>query len=137
MVTIANMQGGPLTVQVSTDGQQWTNVGEEIAKTGYSRMWKKYTNSYNGTDEVYVRLAQLSGDSGPKIFDIYVANAGEKSKALLDEINAEFAGIEEVKQGAVTAAKGIYSLSGVRQSQLRRGLNIIVGADGTARKVMK
>jgi len=138
VVTIANMQGGPLTVQVSTDGQEWTTVGDEIAKTGYSRMWKKYTNSYEGTDEVFVRVAQLSGDSGAKVFDIYVANAGEKSKVLLDEINAEFAGIEDIRQDyTAAAAKGIYSLSGVRQSQLRRGLNIIVSANGTTRKVMK
>ena len=138
VVTIANMQGGPLTVQVSPDGQEWTTVGDEIAKTGYSRMWKKYTNSYEGTDEVFVRVAQLSGDSGAKVFDIYVANAGEKSKALLDEINAEFAGIEDIRQdNTAAAAKGIYSLSGVRQSQLRRGLNIIVSANGTTRKVMK
>ena len=97
VVTIANMQGGPLAVQVSADGKEWQTVGDEIAKTGFSRMWKKYINSYEGTDEVYVRLAQFSGDMSAKVFDIYVANAGEKSKALLEEINAELAGIEEVK----------------------------------------
>ena len=61
VVVIANMQGGPILVQTSADGENWSNVGEEIAATGYTRMWKKYTNSYNGTDEVYVRVAQETG----------------------------------------------------------------------------
>ena len=90
IVTIANMQGGPILAQVSADGETWTTVGDEIAKTGYTRMWKKYTNSYNGTDEVYVRIAQTSGGSGPKIFDIYVANEGENSKALLEQLHQEY-----------------------------------------------
>ena len=90
IVTIANMQGGPIVAQVSTDGKEWQTVGEEIAKTGYSRMWKKYTNSYDGQGEVYVRVAQVSGSSGAKIFNIFVANEGESSKALLAEIKAEY-----------------------------------------------
>jgi hypothetical protein len=67
IVTIANMQGGPIIAQVSADGENWTTVGEEIAATGYTRMWKKYTNSYDGNDEVYVRLAQMTGSLGAKI----------------------------------------------------------------------
>lgn len=90
IVTIANMQGGPILTQVSTDGEKWITVGDEIAKTGYTRMWKKYTNSYYGEDEVYVRIAQTSGGAGAKIFDIYVANEGENSKALLDQLHAEY-----------------------------------------------
>jgi hypothetical protein len=90
IVTFANMQGGPLLAQVSADGENWTTVGDEIAKTGYKRMWKKYTNSYNGTDEVYVRVAQTEGTSAAKIFDIFVANEGEQSKALLEELHAEY-----------------------------------------------
>ena len=137
VVTIANLQGGPLSVQVSTDGKEWQTVGEEIEKTGYTRMWKKYTNSYNGTDEVYVRVAQLSGSDGAKVFDIYIANAGDKSKALLDELNAEYAaGIEDVEKSPVRSMKGVYNLSGVRQAKLQRGLNIVVDADGKAKKVL-
>ena len=90
IVTFANMQGGPLVAQVSPDGENWTTVGEEIAKTGYKRMWKKYTNSYNGTDEVYVRVAQTEGSSAAKIFDIFVANEGEQSVALLEQLHQEY-----------------------------------------------
>ena len=90
IVTIANMQGGPILAQVSTDGENWTTVGDEIAKTGYTRMWKKYTNSYNGDEEVYVRVAQTTGGFGAKIFDIYVANEGDSSKALLEQLHQEY-----------------------------------------------
>ena len=90
IVTFANMQGGPLVAQVSADGENWTTVGDEIAKTGFTRMWKKYTNSYNGTDEVYVRVAQQTGAAAAKIFDIFVANEGEQSKALLEQLHQEY-----------------------------------------------
>ena len=137
IVVIANMQGGPLLAQVSADGINWTTVGEEIAKTGYKRMWKKYTRMYEGTDEVYVRVAQETGGEGCKIFDIYVANQGEQSQALLEQLNNELAaGISEVQVTAQQGMSGIYSLSGARMNGLKRGLNIVVDGNGQARKVL-
>lgn len=137
IVTIANMQGGPILAQVSADGKEWTTVGDEIAKTGYSRMWKKYVNSYDGNDEVYVRVAQTTGGAGAKIFDIYVANAGEKSQALLAELQEEYLnGIEDVQMAKSTVPAGIYSISGSRLTSPKRGLNIVVGTNGKAKKVM-
>jgi hypothetical protein len=136
IVTIANMQGGPILAQVSADGENWTTVGEEIAVTGYSRMWKKYTNSYDGNEEVYVRLAQETGSLGAKIFDIYVANAGEKSQELLDQLNEEYAnGIQDISYSAKKIAAGIYNLNGTRLSTLQRGINIVVYEDGSVKKV--
>lgn len=137
IVVLANMQGGPVVAQVSADGENWTTVGDEIAKTGFSRMWAKYVRQYEGTDEVYVRLAQLSGDASAKIFDIYVANQGEQSQALLQQLNEELSGISTVEQNdRRKAVSGIYNLRGMRLQQMQRGLNIIVAADGKARKVM-
>lgn len=134
VVVLANMQGGPLLVQVSADGQQWTTIGE-IEKTGMSRMWSKYTQSYDGTDEVFVRVTEEVASSGPKVFDIYIANQGEQSQALLQQLNEELTGIADVRKPAATAA-GIFSLSGVRLNGLQRGVNVVVSADGTAKKVM-
>ena len=135
VVVLANMAGGPLLVQVSADGTEWTTIGE-IEKTGYSRIWSKYTLSYNGTDEVYVRVAEEAASGGPKVFDIYIANQGDKSKQLLDELNQELTGIVTV-QSAQQAAAGIYSLNGARQQNLKSGLNIVVAADGRVVKVVK
>ena len=135
VVVLANMAGGPLLVQTSADGEQWQTIGE-IAATGYSRMWSKYTMSYDGTDEVYVRVTEEAASTGPKVFDIYIANQGEKSLQLLDELNAELAGIQTVNAVATQVPAGIYTLGGTRIGQPQRGLNIIVSADGTVRKVM-
>ena len=140
IVVLANMENGPIVVEVSTDGTTWTQVGDKIDRTGLSRMWKKYVRSYNGTDEVYARVAQHEGgsttSSGPKVFDIYIANQGEKSLALLEQLNEELTGIADVKT-ATRAAAGIYSINGIRQSGLKSGLNIVVETDGTVKKIIK
>ena len=135
VVVLANMQGGPLLAQVSADGSTWQTIGE-IAKTDYSRLWGKYTQSYDGTDEVFVRVTQEVASGGAKVFDIYIANQGEKSKALLEDLNNELTGIETVADHTAKATKGIYNINGIRQQTLRRGLNIVVTADGKAKKVM-
>lgn len=136
VVVLANMQGGPLLVQVSADSIEWTTIGT-IEKTGQSRMWSKYTSSYNGTDAVYVRVTEEVASAGPKVFDIYVANQGEKSKALLDELKQELTGIEDVTiQHQTKATTGIYTLNGMRIGQLRQGINIVVDKTGQVRKVM-
>jgi hypothetical protein len=135
VVVLANMQGGPLLVQVSADGAEWTTIGE-IAKTGASRMWGKFSAAYDGSDEVYVRLTQTEASGGAKVFDIYIANQGEKSQALLEELNKELTGIETVADYKAKATMGIYNINGIRQQTLHRGLNIVVNGDGTVKKVM-
>lgn len=138
VVVLANTQGGPLQVQVSADSLNWSTIGE-IAKSGKSRMWSKYTYSYDEKEQVYVRLAQETASGGAKVFDIYIANQGEKSQALLKELEDELngnTGISEVSK-TVKVPAGIYNLRGLRMNQLQRGLNIIVTTDGQVRKVMK
>ena len=136
VVVLANMAGGPLLVQVSADGENWQTIGE-IAKTGKSRMWSKYTMSYDGLEEVYARVTQEVASGGAKIFDIYIANAGENSQKLLEELKAEYAaGIQNVQQSTAKAVAGIYTMGGVRVNQLQSGLNIVVSADGNVKKVL-
>lgn len=136
VIVLANMAGGPLLVQVSADGDNWTTIGE-IAKTGYSRLWNKNIVSYDRSDEVYVRVTQEAESSGAKVFDIYIANQGEKSQTLLKELNEEYTtGIENVNIRESKLPTGIYTVSGTRVNKLQRGLNIIVGQDGMTRKVV-
>ena len=138
VVVNANMQGGPLLVQVSADGTSWTTIGE-IAKTGFARMWGKSIISYDGTDMVYVRLTEEEASSGLKVFDIYIANAGEKSTLLKSQLDEEYqtttTGITTV-ENTVRVAPAIYDMRGVRRQSLSRGLNIIVKADGSVKKVI-
>lgn len=56
--------------------------------------------------------------------------------AILDEWgNATFIG--EVKDGVLQTVEGIFGLDGVRQNELRKGINIVKTKDGTVRKVLK
>ena len=138
---IDNMGSGNLMIEVSADGQNWTQVGDTIVKSGFSRLWQKDTFHYTGTDEVFVRVSQPNVNTGtPKVYDIYVANAGEKSKELKEKFDAEWTasetGIETISRSANTTAKAVYNLNGIRQNGLQRGLNIVIMGDGSVKKVV-
>ena len=141
IVMIDNMGSGNLMIEVSADGQNWTQVGDTIVKSGFSRLWQKDTFHYTGTDEVFVRVSQPNVNTGtPKVYDIYVANAGEKSKELKEKFDAEWTasetGIETISRSANTTAKAVYNLNGIRQNGLQRGLNIVIMGDGSVKKVV-
>ena len=118
-----------IVLEVSTDGYKWENtwqtVGDTITIKESPRLTHNITRSYEGTDEVYVRAYLANNNSKVGFYDIYIANAGEKST-----------GISEQKAEPAKKAAGIYNLNGVRQSVLRRGLNIVVDESGKAKKVM-
>ena len=122
-----------IVLQVATDGNVWESdwhtVGDTIDIKDAPRLTQNITRSYEGTNEVYVRAYLCANNSKVGFYDIYIANAGEKSAELATGIS---------EQKAAPAAKqsiGIYSLSGVRRNSMKRGLNIIV-EDGVAKKVM-
>ena len=132
---------GRMQLQVSTDSLTWENVGEELTTSKVKRLWKTYTTSYNGTDEVYVRMTQAGGGSSVQIYNMYILNEGENSlelKRQYDNEWTEFAtGIETVNRQGNKAMKAVYNLNGIRQNGLQRGLNIVVMGDGSVRKVIK
>lgn len=61
------------------------------------------------------------------------ANVKEEFGLLFDE---EATGIIDVN-GNVEAAKGFYSVNGVKQTELRKGVNIVRMQDGTVKKILK
>ena len=128
-----------MILQVSTDSLTWENVGDAMVTSAVKRLWKGYERNYEGTNEVYVRIMQESGSAGAQIYDIYVLNAGETSAALkaqFDEEYANYTGIEAIANKTAKVTKGIYNLNGIRQNNLKRGLNIIVKNDGSVEKVL-
>jgi hypothetical protein len=88
--------------------------------------------SYEGATPVFVRTRIINNVGRPGIFNIYLAYQGEESKRIIQE---QMVGIDDV-QPAVSLPAGIYSVSGVRRNELRRGLNIIVTSDGNVKKVL-
>lgn len=129
---------GRMVLQVSKDSVAWENVGDVMVTSTVKRLWKGYERSYDGTDEVYVRIMQEGGGSSIQIYDIYVLNAGETSAALKQQFDEEYAaaGIEAIANKTAKVTKGIYNLNGIRQNNLKRGLNIIVKNDGSVEKVL-
>ena len=141
VVMIDNMASGGLMIMVSTDGDTWNQIGETFAKTGKSRIYQKHTASYEGAEEVYVRVAQPEDVAGgPKVYDVYVAVMGENSQALKAEYDAEYnevtTGIQNANKQGQKAVQAVYSLNGVRQQSLKRGLNIVVLGDGSVKKIV-
>ena len=120
-----------IVFQVSKDGNQWESewqtLGDTIKVVNGQRLYRNHIRSYEGEDEVYVRVYLADKNSKAQVYDIYIANAGEKTQELL--------GITTQKASVATTTV-IYDLNGVRQQSLRRGINIVRNVDGTIKKVM-
>ena len=130
---------GKMQIEISTDSLTWTVVGDTMTTSTTKRLWKSYIRSYEGTDEVYVRITQAGGGSSVQIYDMYIMNEGEQSATKKAEYEAEYleqtTGITEVNK-STKMPSGIYSLKGTRLNGMQRGLNIVVDENGQVRKVM-
>lgn len=119
-------------IQTSVDGNAWESAWEVLGDTvliqNKQRLTTKVVRNYEGTDEVYVRLYLTNFNSKIGIYDIYIANAGEKTQEFMN-------GIEEIAP-APAVSTIIYNINGVRLNALHRGLNIVRKSDGTTKKVM-
>lgn len=123
-----------LVVEVATSDAAnavWTQLGEPLVLTDARRLYRKFVRSYESAAPVFVRTRIINDVGRAGIFNIYLAYQGEESKRIIQE---QMVGISDV-QPEVSLPAGIYSVNGMRQQTTRRGLNIIVTSDGTARKV--
>lgn len=78
-----------LNLETSPDGESWTQVGS--INLGLANSWEFNRLSYEGTDEVYIRVVPLTfGSYGAQIHGIYIVNAGEQSLAKKAEYDAEY-----------------------------------------------
>ena len=131
---------GRMQLQISTDSITWENLGDELTTSKVKRLWKTYTTSYNGSNEVFVRMTQAGGGSSVQIYNMYILCEGEASMTLKKQYDAEWetflSGIETVNRQGNKTTKAVYNLNGMRQNSLQRGLNIVVMGDGTVKKVV-
>ena len=112
---------GVMEVQTSTDAENWETLGT-LALAGTQRYWKKNRVAYEGTDEVYVRVAQTGGGTKAQVYDILLFNNGELSKAYDPVI---YEGIVGTTANAEVIATEVFSIDGMRLSQTRKGINIV------------
>ena len=119
---------GVLEIQTSKDGETWETFGT-VKLASMQRYFKRTRVSVENTDEVYVRVAQVGGNSDAYIYDIILLNNGELSKAYTEEA----AGIVNLQPAGEVVRTEIYSLNGTRVGNAGRGISIVrqTYADGS------
>ena len=124
---VANVaSGGRVAVEVSKDGETWEQVGDTLQTSTVKRLYKKFEVAYEGSDEVYVRVASIEKVS-QSVHDIYVFNHGEKSEAMKNELTNSIKDIvapetvvakpvKMIKDGQLVIVVGnaVYSVTGAR-----------------------
>lgn len=128
-----NGSGNPkIAVQISTDGENFTTLGDTITLTQGQRLLKRSVVSYDGTEKVYVRVAHAGGAVKAMLADVYVL--GTKTNPDAIETGIEGTVVDGDLKGGTVAA--IYSVTGEQLGSLQRGVNIVKYTDGTVRKVL-
>ncbi len=110
-----------MQIEVSADGENWTKIGD-VAYSLIKRNWKRTCVSYEGTDQVYVRILHTQAKSSGQIYDIYVMNNGEYSKQYSEEA---LDGIATVQPAGDIVRTEIYATNGARVQSMMKGINII------------
>ena len=110
-----------MQIEVSADGENWTKLGD-VAYSLIKRNWKRTCVSYEGTDQVYVRVLHTEAKSSGQIYDIYVMNNGEYSKQYSE---AALDGIATVQPAGDIVRTEIYTTNGARVNNMVKGINII------------
>lgn len=121
-----------IAVLISTDGENFTVLGDTLVMNQARRLYRRSVVSYDGTDKVYVRVAHVGGGSKAMLSDIYVL--GNKSnEAVASGINKVITDNTESANAKVAA---IYSINGTQLREMQHGINIVKYSDGSVRKVL-
>ncbi len=117
----------------TTDVNNWQSIGyvysPKVEADSKGRLYQKNLLSYEGTDNVFVKLA--AKNTSGRLFNVIIYNAGEKS--------GEYTGIINVnkKDNATSEVVRtiIYSMNGTQLNKAAKGVNIVktVYADGTVK----
>lgn len=125
-----------IAVRVSADettvDSLWTVLGDTIVENQARRTYKRSVVHYDGTDKVFVQVAQLGGGSKAMVADVYVL--GTLSNA--DAIPTGIASVIASDDTTGTHPAAIYSINGTRLSSPQPGVNIIRYSNGKVRKVL-
>ena len=110
-----------MQIEVSADGETWT----KIADVDYSlikRNWKRTKVSYEGADQVFVRILHTEAKSSGQIYDVYVMNNGEYSRTYSE---GALDGIAEVLPEGGIVRTEIFTVNGAQVNTMYKGVNII------------
>ena len=110
-----------MQVEVSADGENWTVLGD-VAYSLIKRNWKRTQLSYEGSDQVYIRIHHTAAKSSGQIYDVYVMNHGEYSAQYSE---SALDGIMTVSPEGGVVRTEIFTVNGSRVGALTKGVNII------------
>ena len=110
-----------MQIEVSADGENWTVLGD-VAYSLIKRNWKRTQLSYEGSDQVYVRIHHTAAKSSGQIYDVYVMNHGEYSAQYSE---SALDGIMTVSPEGGVVRTEIFTVNGSRVGALTKGVNII------------
>lgn len=108
-----------MKVEVSADGENWTAV-DSLYFPPVQRILVRNVSSYEGSDEVFVRVKHYGGSTKAVVYDIMLLNNGKYSQAYVP------AGMKAVVAGAEVLRTEFYSLTGLRlAAPVEQGITIV------------
>lgn len=121
-----------IAVLVSTDGENFTMLGDTLVMDQARRLYRRSVVSYDGTDKVYVRVAHVGGGTKAMLSDVYVLG----TKANEDVASGISNVITDNAESANAKVVAVYSINGSRLGAMQPGINIVKYSDGSVRKVL-
>lgn len=115
---------------------------QKEAYCSYSALYKEassYTNNKKVSTSLLSQLKEILTSTATANYDTYSANKSTL-QTIIEEIktylNSTPTGIDNINATSSAKAEAIFSVNGVRNAQLNKGLNIVKMSDGSIKKIM-
>lgn len=116
---------------------------QKEAYSSYSALYKEassYTSNKKVSTSLLSQLKEILNTTATANYDTYSTNKSTL-QTIIDTIKAYLnkttpTGIDNINANSSAKAEAIFSVNGVRNAQLTKGLNIVKMSDGSIKKVM-
>lgn len=115
---------------------------QKVAYSTYSALYKEaseLTSNEKISTSLLNQLKDVLTSTATANYDTYYANKSTLQN-IIEEIktylNSTSTGIDNINATSSAKAEAIYSVNGVRNAQLNKGLNIVKMSDGSVKKIM-
>ncbi len=115
---------------------------QKEAYSSYSALYKEassYISNKKVSTDLLNQLKEILTSTAAANYDTYSANKNTLQN-IIEEIktylNSTPTGIDNINANSSAKAEAIFSVNGVRNAQLNKGLNIVKMSDGSVKKIM-
>ncbi len=115
---------------------------QKEAYSTYSALYKEaseLTSNEKISTSLLSQLKEVLTSTAAANYDTYSANKNTLQNiinTIKTYLNSTPTGIDKINANSSTKAEAIFSVNGVRNAQLNKGLNIVKMSDGSAKKIM-